>query len=190
MDNKQATEWTHEYAEGWDNLVDTLVSNLYAIDPNLHIAQIKQKFGGLRAYIDHSIDLSEEKANRFEELITKAEEESYTICERCGGTGKTISIQGWYRTLCEEDEAKIIAERKADRERSKLEEERRNLENEALKTSTICMECGNEGIWREDIRVKTTVLCEEHYKQWQEMIAERRKKTEAIRAEILSQKNL
>lgn len=189
MENTQAPEWRHEYNEGWDNLVDTLVSKLHAIDPDMQIAQIKEKFGGLRAYIDHSMELNETDATRFQALIREAEDASYAICDRCGGTGRTISLNGWYMTVCEEDEAKIIENRRIYAEKAKIENERLRKEEEALKVSTVCMECGNEGIWRQDMRVKTTVLCDDHYAQWQEEMKKRRKQAEAIRAEILARKN-
>lgn len=189
MENTQMPEWTHEYNEGWDNLVDTLVAKLYAIDPAMQIAQIKEKFGGLRAYIDHSMELGEAEANRFEELIKEAEEASYSICDRCGGTGKAISINGWYMTVCEEDEAKIIEQRRVYAENAKIENERLRRENEALKTSTVCMECGEEGVWREDIRVETTVLCDKHYTEWLERKESLRKQAQEIRAEIIARKN-
>jgi len=53
----------------------------------------KEKFGGLRFYINEG---SDEIFNR----ITKAENDSYEICERCGEKGEIRRDIGWYLTLC------------------------------------------------------------------------------------------
>lgn len=61
--------------------------------------QVKEKFGGLRFYVDRA---SEKHYN----YITFAESMSHRICEECGSAGMTYHM-GWYRTLCEKhaDEA-------------------------------------------------------------------------------------
>jgi hypothetical protein len=55
--------------------------------------QIKEKYGGLRAYCGGT-------TNEFFDIIDQAEEESYTICEECGEPGKPRDL-GWILTLCE-----------------------------------------------------------------------------------------
>lgn len=188
MTTSQLPQWTHEYNEGWDDLVNTLVTKLYAIDPKMEIFQIKEKFGGLRAYIDPSHDLSDEDADRFNKLIREAEDASYEICDRCGKTGRTIAINGWYMTVCEEDEAQVIEARRVRVEEAKAYEAKMQKEQEELKASTECMECGESGIWRKDIKREVTVLCDEHYTAHQERMKELRKEAEIVRAEIQARK--
>lgn len=77
-------------------------------------AQIKEKFGGLRFYIDGGDDY-------IHGAITMAENLSYRICEECGTPGKTEG-PGWYRTLCPTHHAERLAE-----------QERRQAEWKALK---------------------------------------------------------
>lgn len=90
---------------GWVNLVDELLESLNKIPgwKNSAVSQIKEKFGGLRFYIDvrdaggnvYSFSQSEAYA-----LIVKAERDSTTICDQCGKPGK-LSGKGWLATLCE-----------------------------------------------------------------------------------------
>lgn len=56
-------------------------------------SQVKEKFGGLRFYIDRGTD---EHFN----YIYFAELMSYKVCEECGAPGKTYR-DGWHRTLCD-----------------------------------------------------------------------------------------
>ena len=55
--------------------------------------QVKEKFGGLRFYVNHAID-------KHYDYITFAESMSYRTCEECGNPGKTYT-NGWHKTLCD-----------------------------------------------------------------------------------------
>ena len=57
-------------------------------------SQIKEKFGGLRAYFNGGDDF-------ISGVITFAETMSYEICETCGGKGK-LRRTAWNSTLCDE----------------------------------------------------------------------------------------
>ena len=56
-------------------------------------AQVKEKFGGLRFYVNGG---TEEHYN----YINFAESMSYHTCEVCGAPGH-VYTDGWYRTLCD-----------------------------------------------------------------------------------------
>ncbi|WP_167631594.1 hypothetical protein [Mariprofundus ferrooxydans] len=58
------------------------------------VRQVKEKFGGLRFYIDGG-------SQAIYDRIDEAEELSFHVCEVCGKVGK-IRRGGWIRTLCEE----------------------------------------------------------------------------------------
>jgi hypothetical protein len=98
------TEFKEQYKKcfpverGWKKLVLKLVDDLIKIDKNIEVLQVKEKFGGLRFYIGAGIN------KEAYDLINKAEEESYKICEDCGETRNvtTESIKGigYIRTLC------------------------------------------------------------------------------------------
>jgi hypothetical protein len=55
-------------------------------------SQVKEKFGGLRFYVDGA---NKEHHN----FIWFAENMSYRTCEECGAPGK-LYTGGWHRTLC------------------------------------------------------------------------------------------
>ena len=93
--------WGLDIGLGWHWLVDKLCEFLqFDIDNNgrsqIEAVQVKQKFGGLRFYVDKAT--SEQY-----EAICFAEFLSYFICEECGSTkGVTQNKTGWIVTLCEE----------------------------------------------------------------------------------------
>lgn len=61
--------------------------------PQVVAVQIKEKFAGLRFYVEGA---TEEIYN----YISFAESMSYRICEECGSPGKRYT-DGWHKTLCE-----------------------------------------------------------------------------------------
>jgi len=85
--------------DGWFKIIDELSSKLEPFQC-AEVCQVKQKFGGLRFYIDFNPSPDEETRNKIYDLIYEAEERSTTICERCGEPGK-IRTNGWLRTLCD-----------------------------------------------------------------------------------------
>jgi hypothetical protein len=81
-----------ECGEGWENLLLQLCQDLENLEFDGNVLQIKEKFGGLRFYIDSGC---QEVYNR----IDVAESESYKICEICGAPGK-LSTKGWHSVRC------------------------------------------------------------------------------------------
>jgi len=87
---------------GWWDIIRNLSSELEAIIEklpeeerlSLYVVQIKEKFGGLRFYMNAETD-------EMFDLITKAEEESLKICEECGKEGAQFCGIGWIKTFCE-----------------------------------------------------------------------------------------
>ena len=55
--------------------------------------QVKEKFGGLRFYVQAATD-------KHYNFISFAESMSYRTCEDCGAPGKTYT-DGWHTTLCD-----------------------------------------------------------------------------------------
>ena len=78
---------------GWRKLVTKLCKDIIAIDDKVNVLQVKEKFGGLRFYID--------KGNmKVHSLIVKAEEKSFKICEKCGTECNVTTSGEWAKTLC------------------------------------------------------------------------------------------
>lgn len=89
-----------EVGEGWYLLIKNLIKDLISLGWDKEICQVKEKFGGLRFYINEG---SDEIHNR----ITKAEKESYEICDRCGKSGELRTDLGWISTLCDNHHKEI-----------------------------------------------------------------------------------
>jgi hypothetical protein len=76
---------------GWADILTRLYAKL---PKDVHVLQVKEKFGSLRFYTG---GVSPE----FSDLIDEAEKESATTCEVCGETGKIMEIGGgWYVCRC------------------------------------------------------------------------------------------
>lgn len=82
-----------ECGDGWFQLLWRLSEKLQGIAPEARAVQVKEKFGGLRFYLETS---TEEIFNEVE----KFEEESFRVCESCGVPGELRRKRGWLRTLC------------------------------------------------------------------------------------------
>jgi hypothetical protein len=80
--------------EGWYELIKDLIDDLIKLGWNKQVCQVKEKFGGLRFYINEGSD-------EIYKRITIAEKVSYKTCERCGEKGELRNDIGWYLTLCE-----------------------------------------------------------------------------------------
>lgn len=63
--------------DGWHDLIYNLSKDISALNLNVHVVQIKIKFGGMRYYLH-------EHHSEIEKLIGVAEERSYYTCECCG----------------------------------------------------------------------------------------------------------
>ena len=103
--------WGFSHGDGWFEILDAACAYIQShIDwkrrehPSLSdeefnaehqavAAQVKEKFGGLRFYVDNCDDYTRG-------VIAMAESMSYRICEDCGNLGKKRS-GGWIRTLCD-----------------------------------------------------------------------------------------
>lgn len=79
--------------------IDELKAKLDEAENNIPVAmQVKEKFGGLRFYV--------EKSNqRAQDYIWFAESMSYRTCEVCGNPGK-LNTNGWHTVLCDEHRKK------------------------------------------------------------------------------------
>lgn len=86
-----------ECAKGWASLYEPLIERCKAA--NIDIFQIKQKFGGLRFYVDSKAPADLLLA------IHEAQQKSFSICEECGAAGSLREKRHYVRTLCDKDMA-------------------------------------------------------------------------------------
>ena len=92
-----------ETNDGWCELIYNLCEEIEeyflsqeenVIPEWFYITQIKEKFGSLRFYVSSA-------PMEIYDLINKAEEESFTICEVCGRQGQYRDDLSWILTLCD-----------------------------------------------------------------------------------------
>jgi hypothetical protein len=100
-----------EVGDGWSNIVENmcfLIQNDYNIKSRENplvkqpkLIQIKQKFGGLRAYLENS-----QQSEYVNAVIDMAERMSYCTCEFCANAVNTANdythLNGWRIILCKE----------------------------------------------------------------------------------------
>ena len=80
-------------SNGWFGLIKSLIEDLIELGWDKQTCQVKEKFGGLRFYINSG-------TSDIHRRILQAETDSYTICEKCGEPGELRKDIGWYFTLC------------------------------------------------------------------------------------------
>ncbi len=86
--------------EGWYQIVVDCDNLLTEIDPDYQIAQIKQKFGGLRYYFQPSDVNNGELYVKMNAVVLAHEKIASITCEATGKHGVLMkSKSGWYRTL-------------------------------------------------------------------------------------------
>lgn len=94
--------WGFDCGDGWFDIINELSRKITEIDEREGVtteaAQVKEKYGTLRFYVNGETDATEK-------AIEKAEDRSAVTCEVCGKPGK---LRGacWLRTRCDECAAK------------------------------------------------------------------------------------
>ena len=83
-----------EINEGWYDLVKCLIGELIVIGWDKQVNQVKEKFGGLRFYVENLPEGAYEIIDKYENL-------SYKTCETCGKEG-VLRKGSWLKTLCDE----------------------------------------------------------------------------------------
>jgi hypothetical protein len=79
---------------GWYPLIKDLIIDLIELGWDKQTCQVKEKFGGLRFYINGA-------SNEVHKRISQAENLSYETCEKCGEKGELRTNIGWHTTLCD-----------------------------------------------------------------------------------------
>jgi hypothetical protein len=81
--------------EGWYPIIKNIINELIALGWDKRAVQVKEKFGGLRFYL-------ESYPEGADDVIIKYEKLSYETCETCGEKGSNSKIKGWLYTLCDD----------------------------------------------------------------------------------------
>lgn len=98
-----------ECNEGWHTIIDELSKQVAQVaeqhppvegEPCVSVVQIKEKFGGLRYYIDYH-NMNDDDIQKIEYIVRNAEMKTFAVCEDCGGDGQRVSPRRyWMKTLC------------------------------------------------------------------------------------------
>ena len=88
-----------EHEDGWYNIIDKLCADIMehvntAEIPVPQFAQVKEKFGCLRIYMDYSDET-------VDAMVDLAEDQSKTVCEVCGNSGKLTVKNRWAIVRCD-----------------------------------------------------------------------------------------
>jgi len=117
------TNWFDGLPKGWGDVIHTYLLQLDMLVRrnrwNIYVAQVKEKFGTLRFYVD-ILDAeglpcyadSAEDVKRFYELVHEMESETGRVCCRCGTREDVRCYGGWIHYACpscEERESDAIA---------------------------------------------------------------------------------
>jgi hypothetical protein len=92
--HEQMSRYGIACGEGWYQILLNLFTALAVLEPRPVIVQVKEKFGGLRVYLDGG---GEEAAA----LIREAENLASETCEDCGAPGRLRMDRPWIATLCD-----------------------------------------------------------------------------------------
>jgi hypothetical protein len=88
-----------ECGDGWHGVLAELILAIGKVCETAHVltkaTQVKEKFGGLRFYIDGGND-------DIHALIKQAEAASFVTCEECGKAGELADERGWLRVCCDD----------------------------------------------------------------------------------------
>ena len=91
-----------DISDFWYDLIDEMCVELQALSDKtgvqIEFVQIKQKLGGLRAYINTCSDEARAITHKYEAIASQT-------CEECASTDETVNIREvegyWLETLCD-----------------------------------------------------------------------------------------
>ena len=79
---------------GWKEIIRNTDEKLKYIDPEYTIAQIKEKFGGLRYYFDQSFESYDDvRREIMDDIVRAAEYEASRTCELCGASKASDKVE-------------------------------------------------------------------------------------------------
>lgn len=80
---------------GWYEIVRQCCLDIVESDDLCRAAQLKEKFGGVRFYVDDALPSTLARIQELESLSLKT-------CSVCGAPGRVQSRGGWLTALCQE----------------------------------------------------------------------------------------
>ena len=94
---------------GWHSFIFPVLERVE--EEGFELLQIKEKFGGLRLYVQAPEGASKETITAVYDLVRSAETESYRTCEECGKPGTKVLVEDcWWKTRCKDCGTKRFSE--------------------------------------------------------------------------------
>ena len=89
-------DWLDHVGPGWVDILVALHADLSSLDPHYDVAQVKEKFGELRVYLQSEVTWDMDQA------IDAATALSQQTCEVCGLPGRIRNVSGFYvKCVCD-----------------------------------------------------------------------------------------
>ncbi|MFE7029126.1 hypothetical protein ACFU9Y_02370 [Streptomyces sp. NPDC057621] len=92
---------SHAVGPGWRPLLERLHEQLLGVFPDYRLLDLKEKFGGLRVYVDRPAS----SGGALRPLIASAEAQAERTCEFCGTPGRIRTRDdqpgGWRKAVCD-----------------------------------------------------------------------------------------
>ncbi|MFF3467463.1 hypothetical protein [Streptomyces sp. NPDC002619] len=100
---RQLPDQLRAVGPGWHSLLLRLHEQLLLLDPGYQLDDLKEKLGGVRIRI---VGTSAPACADARALVAAAEEQSATICEFCGASGRRRTRSdtkgGWIKAVCDD----------------------------------------------------------------------------------------
>ncbi len=103
MTGKKIPDRYNDVGFGWHGLLSAMHLELMRISEDYISLQVKEKFGGLRAYVTLPEGIDPAAITKRREMYAveaRYEALSQSICEFCGQLGENKPVRSWYKTLC------------------------------------------------------------------------------------------
>lgn len=109
-----------ECGDGWIKLITEIASFISNKTKHCRAVQVKEKFGGLRFYVEFSYDeggvclVDEQTITDIYQFITDTEEKSVRICETCGVELTSLNkcpqskLGHWIQNICLDCEKNLV----------------------------------------------------------------------------------
>lgn len=98
----QLPDHYQDVGPGWKQLLTSLHEELAATFPQYGVAQVKEKFAGLRVSLEYIPDTMYVTALGLDSIIRRYESMSLTVCEYCGQSGSLDETHHWVKVRCED----------------------------------------------------------------------------------------
>jgi len=89
-------------SRGWYPIIVALDRRLAELDEDYVVHQVKEKFGGLRYYVEPSESASPGTRTAMREVVKEAQSVAERTCEECGADGAVLrDDRVYWQTLCD-----------------------------------------------------------------------------------------